>query len=90
MLPVIDRQGFLTATQALAYAVALLAMSVAPTLAGIAGRFYLMGVLLLGVLLCAACLRFAANRTTRSARLVFLVSLVYLPVASSLLLWDRT
>jgi protoheme IX farnesyltransferase len=90
MLPVIDRQGFLTATQALAYAVALLGMSVAPTLAGIAGRSYLMGVLLLGVVLCAACLWFAAQRTTRSARLVFLVSLVYLPVASSLLLWDRT
>ena len=89
MLPVVDPEGRMTGRQAVANAVALLIVSLAPTLAGMNGSLYLGGAALLGVAYTAAAFNAAARRTPRSARQLFLASVLYLPALSALLLLDR-
>jgi heme o synthase len=89
MLPVVDPEGRMTGRQAVANAVALLLVSLAPTFAGMNGGFYLGGAALLGVAYTAAAVNAALRRTQRSARQLFLASVLYLPALSALLLLDR-
>jgi protoheme IX farnesyltransferase len=89
MLPVLDPQGHLTGRQAVSHSLALLFVSLAPAAAGMAGRAYLVGALLLGMAMTVVALRAAIVRTTPAARQLFLASIVYLPALSALLLLDR-
>jgi protoheme IX farnesyltransferase len=89
MLPVLDADGRITGRQALANSVALLLVSLAPTAAGMAGKVYLVGALLLGAAFVGVAFRAAAVRSIPAARALFLSSLVYLPSVSALLLADR-
>ena len=49
MLPVLDREGTLAGRQAVVHSLALLLVSLAPVVAGLAGPTYLAGAFLLGV-----------------------------------------
>jgi heme O synthase-like polyprenyltransferase len=89
MLPVIDPEGRLTGRQAVANSMALLLVSLAPAAAGMAGRVYLIGAVVLGLLLTAAAVRTAVVRSLASARSLFLASIVYLATLDALLLADR-
>jgi len=89
MLPVLDPQGHLTGRQAVSHSLALLFVSLAPAAAGMAGRAYLLGAVLLGMAMTGVALRAAIVRTTPAARQLFLASIVYLPLLSALLLLDR-
>lgn len=89
MLPVLDPQGHLTGRQAVSHSLALLFVSLAPAAAGMAGRAYLVGAVLLGMAMTGVALRAAILRTTPAARQLFLASIVYLPLLSALLLLDR-
>jgi len=89
MLPVLDREGTFAARQAVVHSLALLLVSLAPAVAGLAGPTYLAGAFLLGVALTLFALRLARSRDLVAARGLFLASLVYLPVLSSLLLAAR-
>jgi len=89
MLPVLDADGRITGRQALANSVALLLVSLTPTAAGMAGRVYFLGALLLGTAFVAVAWRAATVRSAPAARALFLASLVYLPAVSALLLTDR-
>jgi protoheme IX farnesyltransferase len=89
MLPVIDRAGHTTGRQILANSLALGLVAIVPTAAGMAGRLYLVGALLLSLLMIACAARLAVRRTTAAARQLFLVSLVYLTGVCSLLIADR-
>jgi heme o synthase len=89
MLPVLDPEGRMTGRQAVANAVALLAVSLTPTLAGMNGTLYLAGAALLGIAYTAAAVNAALRRTPRSARQLFLASVLYLPALCALLLLDR-
>jgi protoheme IX farnesyltransferase len=89
MLPVIDPDGALTGRQAVANSLALLVVSVVPTVAGLAGRFYLVGALLLGAMLTAMAVRAGVRRTLPAARALFLASVVHLAGLCALLLLDR-
>jgi protoheme IX farnesyltransferase len=89
MLPVLDPEGRLTSRQALAHSVALLAVSLAPAVAGMAGAAYLAGAAALGLGLVAFAARLAARRTAGAARGLFLASVAYLPALSALLVADR-
>ena len=80
MLPVIDPDGRSTARQALAYAAALLPMSLAPTLAGMASTSYFVGALILTLLFLGLAVRFAMTRHRTDARLLFFASITYLPL----------
>ena len=89
MLPVLDPQGHLTGRQAVSHSLALLFVSLAPFAAGMSGRVYLVGAVVLGMALTLVALRVAALRSIPAARHLFLASIVYLPVLSALLLLDR-
>ena len=89
MLPVLDREGTFTSRQAVVHSLALLLVSLAPAVAGLAGPAYLAGAFLLGAALTVFALRLARARDLVAARALFLASVLYLPALSSLLLAAR-
>jgi protoheme IX farnesyltransferase len=89
MLPVLDRDGRMTGRQAVANAIALLLVSLMPTAAGMAGKIYFTGALLLGLGLLVIATHAAVVRTIEAARRLFLASVLYLSALCTLLLVDR-
>ena len=89
MLPVLDRSGDLTSQVALVYIVALVPIGLAVSLAGMAGRVFLVGSFLLGIGMLAQGIRLRVRRTDANARLLFIASLVYLTVFLILLVGNR-
>jgi protoheme IX farnesyltransferase len=89
MLPVVDPEGRMTGRQAVANSLALLLVSLTPAIAGMAGRLYLVGAVVLGIGFTASAVRVAVRRDLAAARGLFLASLVYLTGLSALLVLDR-
>ena len=89
MLPVLDPDGVVTGRQAVANSLALLLVSVVPTIAGLAGLAYLAGAVVLGVAFTAVAVWSAIRRTAVAARGLFVASIVYLLALCTLLLVDR-
>ncbi len=89
MLAVTDRDGSSSGRQAALYATALLPVTLAAGLLAAAGKAYLWGALVLGVVFLACALAFLWNRSTGSARRLFLVSVLYLPLLLCLMVFDR-
>ncbi|MDQ5858114.1 MAG: heme o synthase [Acidobacteriota bacterium] len=89
MLPVTDPSGDSTARQAVAYAAALVPVTLlAGAFAG-AGQLYLWSAAGLGALFVGCAVAFAVHRSLRSARRLFLVSVLYLPAVLALMVLDR-
>ena len=91
MLPVIEPDGRSTGRQSVLYAAALVPLSLAPTLMGLAGKTYFSAALVLGLLFFGP--DTAASRNTRSirdARFVFFGSIIYLPLIWIMMIADRT
>lgn len=80
VLPVVDVHGGMTGRQALLWAMTLLPVSVLPAIAGLATHVYSFGALLLGLVQAGLTAKFAMARTETNARLVFYVSIIYLPL----------
>jgi protoheme IX farnesyltransferase len=80
MLPVVEPDGLSTGRQSIVYAAALVPLSLAPTLIGLAGRLYFAGALLLSLAFLYLAFRFARSRTVADARTLFFGSIIYLPV----------
>jgi protoheme IX farnesyltransferase len=78
MLAVRDTGGVAVARQAIFYTLALLPVSVAPSLLGLTGTVYFIGAAAAGATLLAATIRFFFNRGPRSARSLFMISNLYL------------
>ncbi|MDQ3281943.1 MAG: heme o synthase [Acidobacteriota bacterium] len=78
MLAVRDENGASVARQAIFYTLALLPISLAPTIFGLTGIVYFIGALLSGIALLASTIRFSFDRNTRNARSVFMISNLYL------------
>jgi protoheme IX farnesyltransferase len=89
MLPVIEPDGRRTGQQAVAYAVTLVPASLIPTLAGLSGLAYAGVALVLGAALLWLAIRFAATRSERSARALFLGSIAYLPLIWVVMMADK-
>jgi protoheme IX farnesyltransferase len=89
MLVVNDATGRRTGLSASAFATALLLASVFPFLLGRVGGIYLTGVLLLGAIMVAASVAFLSEPARRTARRLFLSSLVYVPGWMLLVLLDK-
>jgi heme o synthase len=89
MLPVVQPDGKRTAREIVIYGLALIPVSLVPTLLGMSGRIYLAGALLLGMFFLYSGVRVAMERTILRARRVLLVSVVYLPLIYGLMLLDR-
>jgi protoheme IX farnesyltransferase len=78
MLAVRDTDGAAVARQAIFYTLALLPISVAPSLLGLTGTVYFIGGAAAGAALLAATIRFFFDRGPRSARSLFMISNLYL------------
>ena len=89
MLPVVEPDCRSTARQIVAYGLALIPVSLLPTLLGMTGRLYLAGALLLGLWFLYSGVRVAIDRTVLRARNVLLTSVFYLPLIYGLMLIDR-
>ncbi|PYR62003.1 MAG: protoheme IX farnesyltransferase [Acidobacteria bacterium] len=89
MLPVLEPDGRSTARQALAYAAALVPVSLAPTLFRLTGALYFGGALILGVAFLWLTFRFARTRSMQDARRLFFGSIIYLPLVWILMIVDR-
>ena len=89
LLPVIDAQGRATERQILSGCLALLAVSLLPTLIGLAGGVYFAGALALGAGFVALGVQQALAPSALHARRVLLASLLYLPALLALLAFDK-
>ncbi|HTR20797.1 MAG TPA: heme o synthase [Gemmatimonadales bacterium] len=88
MLSVEDPDGHRTARMALLYAVALVPVSLLPTLLGVTGVAYFYGALALGVAYAVAGLLMVLD-VNRRAGWVFLASIIYLPALLTLAVLDK-
>jgi len=89
LLPVVDAEGTSTERQIVTGCLALLAVSLLPTLIGLAGPFYFVGAFLLGAGFLALGARQALTPSAAAARHVLFASLLYLPVLLALLAFDK-
>ena len=71
------------------YAAALVPVSLAPSLMGMAGAIYFWGALALGLAFLGLTLQFARTRATADARRLFFGSITYLPVLWILMIANK-
>ncbi len=89
ILSVVDKNGSATSKQVILYSIVLLPLTLVPTVWGITGVSYLWGALVLGLLYLLCGVLLSVYQTRAYARLLFLVSIIYLPVLGFLMVWDR-
>ena len=89
VLPVVDVDGSTTERQIVTGCLALLAVSLLPTLIGLTGGVYFTGALLLGLTFAVLGGWQALAPSTVSARRVLYASLLYLPALLALLAFDK-
>lgn len=96
MLPVVQPDGWSTATEALVYAVLMIPVSLAPYYLHIAGRTYWVSAVLLGLVYLTYTIRFTRiTRATPSesrlyARALLKISVMYLPLLLAVLMLNAT
>lgn len=86
MLSVNDPDGFMTSRQALLYSLALLAVSLLPTLIGMASPRYFLAAFILGLSFSTTAFLFVKDRTRKNARILFFASIIYLPLILGVLI----
>lgn len=89
VLPVVDWDGASTERQIVIGCLALLAVSLLPTLIGLTGPFYFGGAFLLGTGLAGLGALQAMTPSSAAARRVLFASLLYLPALLALLAFDK-
>jgi heme o synthase len=89
VLPVVDPDGTTTEHHIVMGSLALLAVSLLPTLIGLTGPTYFVGALLSGVSLTVLGVLQARTPSGGSARRVLFASLLYLPIVLALLALDK-
>ena len=89
VLPVVDAEGNTTERQIVTACLALLAVSLLPTLIGLSGGIYFTGAFVLGVVLAVTGGLQALAPSPASARRVLYASLLYLPALLALLAFDK-
>ena len=95
MLPVVEQDGRSTARQIVAYSVGLIAVSLLPTLFGMAGRIYFAAALTMGLALLYVGVRLASWRapitaavSKRRARQLLQATVLYLPLLFIVMMLD--
>src|SRR5690348_2032853 len=89
MLSVSDDDGRDTGRMALLYAMALLPISLLPTLLGVTGAWYFFGALVLGIGYVVAGTGLLVGATSSRAWRLFFVSILYLPALLTLMVLDK-
>ena len=85
----VDKEGRSTGRQAVSHCLALLVVSLMPTLTGFAGEIYYFAAILLGAGFLVYAVRLAALRSVASARHLLFASLFYLPLLFVAMALDR-
>lgn len=88
MLPVIEPDGLSTFRQIVIYSVLLIPISLAPSLLGYSGNFYLFGATLAGLLMLREGVRLSRSHSAIDARRVLRASIAYLPALLLLIVLD--
>lgn len=89
MLPVVDREGKRTFRQITVAAAILVAISVLPAAAGIAGRTYLVGAVALSVALLRVCFWAAEAKTNVRAKWLMHATVLHVPLLFGLMVFDK-
>lgn len=89
MLSANDPEGTRTGRMMLLYAMALLPVSLLPTLLGVTGPLYFFGALVLGLAYAVVAAVMIRAATTPRAWRLFFVSIVYLPALLTLMVLDK-
>ena len=89
MLPVVEPKGQSTARQMLAASVCLLVLSILPTIIGLTGMLYLIGVTIVSTWLLYTSVIFYKTLSNSSARRVLKASILHIPVLVLLIFLDR-
>ena len=89
MLPVIDPEGGRTSRQAVSHTLGLLPISLSPFILHLAGTTYLLGALLLGIWFLVGAVQFARRLDVPSAKRLFYISIIYLPLLLILMVMDK-
>ena len=89
MLKPDDEHGLATAAQALVFALLLAVVTEVPVFVSDASSVYKLGSVLLNVLFCGAAVVFLIERSRVSARRLFFMSIIYLPLVLGLLAFTR-
>lgn len=88
-LPVVEPEGSSTGRQIITHCLALLAVSLLPTLLGLAGSIYFIVAFVLGVGFLASGIALAMTPSLPAARRLLFASLIYLPVLLVVMALDR-
>jgi protoheme IX farnesyltransferase len=89
MLPVLDPQGNRTGSQAVSHTLALVPVSLFPSLVQLTGPIYFGGALVLGLVFLWSAIQFSRRLTLSRARQLFYVSILYLPLLLGLMVLDK-
>ena len=89
MAGILDASGWTTSLRVTLFCLALLPVSLLPTVAGTVGMGYLIAALVLGLVLLSFAIRLMVKRSSRSARSFFLCSVVYLSALFGSMTLDR-
>jgi protoheme IX farnesyltransferase len=89
VLPVVDAGGRITERQIVLGCLSLLAVSLLPTLIGMAGATYFAGALLLGLGFTALGISHLLAPSSQRVRRVMLASFMYLPILLALMAYDK-
>jgi heme o synthase len=89
MLPLIDEGGAVTCRMLLVYTLVLVPVVLVAVLVGLSGYIFAIGAVLLTLLLLWVGARLWHIRTVRAARMLFIASVLYLPLVLILMVSDR-
>jgi protoheme IX farnesyltransferase len=89
MLPVVDPHGDRTGSQAVSHTLALVPVSLCPSMVQLTGPIYFVGALLLGLVFLWSAVQFSRCLTLSRARQLFYVSILYLPLLLGLMVLDK-
>ena len=89
MLPVVDKEGTRTYRQIVLYAAGLVAVSLLPSIVGLAGVLYFFGALVTCVALVQVCLWAAHSKSNSRAKWLMHVTVLHIPVLLGLMMWDK-
>ena len=89
MLPARDPQGHAAFRQILGYSLALIPVSLLPTLLGMTGSFYMWSVAALGLGFLAFAWHVSCERTKLSAKMLLHVTVIYLPVVYAVMVANK-
>jgi protoheme IX farnesyltransferase len=89
MLPVVDREGTRTFRQIILTAIALVGVSLLPSVMVLAGVRYFFGALVVSTALVQVCLWASASRTNVRAKWLMHATVLHIPILLGLMIYDK-